>query len=200
MSPAGGIGLRAARPISADSILMSVDNRWILDADAALADPVMGPILADLEANGEARMLVPTNNCSRPLAFRSPWFVHRARWAVSMGAQAGEPTTVSKDQLEGPVFLFSSKTSSFSHHRPNCMCPHSHVHAAYAHTIALGHAYPRTHSRTHIWPPIPFSDVGWPRGHHRPLPYVRGPIPEAIDWTSLLVAAVHRHPSSIVPR
>lgn len=51
VSPAGGIGLRAARPISADSILMSVDNRWILDADAALADPVMGPILADLEAN-----------------------------------------------------------------------------------------------------------------------------------------------------
>ena len=54
VSPAGGIGLRAARPISADSILMSVDNRWILDADAALADPVMGPTLADLEANGEA--------------------------------------------------------------------------------------------------------------------------------------------------
>ena len=70
VSPAGGIGLRAARPISADSILMSVDNRWILDADAALADPVMGPILADLEANGEA---CATDHCFRPSAFRPPW-------------------------------------------------------------------------------------------------------------------------------
>jgi hypothetical protein len=70
VSPAGGIGLRAARPISADSILMSVDNRWILDADAALTDPVMGPILADLEANGEA---CATDHCFRPSAFRPPW-------------------------------------------------------------------------------------------------------------------------------
>ena len=193
VSPAGGIGLRAARPISADSILMSVDNRWILDADVALADPVMGPILADLEANGEA--CATDHYCSR---LPSP--VSSAKGCLyGAPGRGADNLPVPKDQLQDPVFLFSSKTSPFSQHRPTCMY-HSHVHAAFAHRIALGDAYPCTHTRTHIWPPTPFSDVGWPRGHHRPLPNVRGPIPEGIDWTSLLVAAVHRHPSSIVPR
>ena len=51
-SPEGGIGLRAARPIAANSILMSLDDRWVLDADVAVADPVIGSLLSDLEKTG----------------------------------------------------------------------------------------------------------------------------------------------------
>jgi hypothetical protein len=46
--------LRAARPIAAHSILMSLDDRWVLDANVAVADPVIGPLLSDLEKTGES--------------------------------------------------------------------------------------------------------------------------------------------------